>query len=34
VKKALPKEAPKPGKYRMTNAASGGAVGEAMEASA
>ena len=34
VKKALPKEAPKPGKYRMTNAASGGAAGEAVEASA
>jgi large subunit ribosomal protein L3 len=34
VKKALPKEAPKPGKYRMANAASGGAAGEAAEAGA
>jgi large subunit ribosomal protein L3 len=34
VKKALPKEAPKPGKYRMTNAALGGAAGDAAEASA
>jgi len=34
VKKALPKEAPKPGKYRLTNAASGGAAGEAAEAGA
>jgi large subunit ribosomal protein L3 len=33
VKKALPKEAPKPGRYRMTNATSGGAAGEAAEAS-
>src|SRR3979411_21087 len=29
VKKPLPKEAPKPGKYRMANAASGGAAAEA-----
>ncbi len=34
VKKALPEEAPKPGKYRMTNAGSGGAAGAAAEASA
>src|SRR6202040_2434424 len=34
VKKALPQEAPKPGKYRMANAASGGAAGEAAEAGA
>src|ERR1700726_2050523 len=34
VKKALPKEAPKPGKYRLTNAASGGPAGDAAEASA
>jgi large subunit ribosomal protein L3 len=34
VKKALPEAAPKPGKYRMTNAVSGGAAGEAAEASA
>src|ERR1700736_4024065 len=34
VKKALPNEAPKPGKYRMANAASGGAAGEAAEAGA
>jgi large subunit ribosomal protein L3 len=33
VKKALPKEAPKPGKYRMTNVASAGAAREAAEAS-
>jgi large subunit ribosomal protein L3 len=32
VKKTLPQEAPKPGKYRMVNAASGGAAGEAAEA--
>src|ERR1700731_4532024 len=32
VKKALPQEAPKPGKYRVTNAASGGAAEEAAEA--
>jgi large subunit ribosomal protein L3 len=32
VKKALPEEAPKPGKYRMTNAASDGAAREAAEA--
>src|SRR5271163_3610486 len=31
VKKALPQEAPKPGKYRMANAASGGATGDAAE---
>jgi large subunit ribosomal protein L3 len=34
VKKPLPKEAPKPGKYRMANAASGGAAAEAAEADA
>ena len=34
VKKALPQEAPRPGKYRMANAASGGAAGEAAEAGA
>jgi large subunit ribosomal protein L3 len=34
VKKALPKEAPKPGKYRMADAASGGAAGEETGASA
>ena len=34
VKKVLPKEAPKPGKYRMTNVASGGAAPEAAEAGA
>src|SRR5712671_331803 len=34
VKKALPKEAPKPGKYRMPSALSGGVAGEAAEASA
>src|ERR1700731_1272487 len=34
VKKALPQEAPKPGKYRMANAALGGAAGAAAEASA
>jgi hypothetical protein len=34
VKKALPKEAPKPGKYRMANAASGSAAGEAAKADA
>jgi len=28
VKKALPKEAPKPGKYRMADAASGGVAGK------
>jgi large subunit ribosomal protein L3 len=33
VKKALPQEAPKPGKYRMTNAPSGGGAGEPAEAS-
>jgi large subunit ribosomal protein L3 len=32
VKKALPEAAPKPGKYRMTNADLGGAAGEAGEA--
>ncbi|HUZ92041.1 MAG TPA: 50S ribosomal protein L3, partial [Methylocella sp.] len=34
VKKALPKEAPKPGKYRMADAASSGAAGEETGASA
>ncbi len=34
VKKALPKEAPKPGKYRIADAASGGASGEVAEAGA
>lgn len=34
VKKALPKEAPQPGKYRMPGTASGGVAGEAAEASA
>jgi len=33
VKKALPKEAPRPGKYRMTSVAPGGAAGEGAEAS-
>src|SRR3984893_3635685 len=33
-KKALPQEAPRPGNYRMANAASGGAAGEAAEAGA
>ncbi|MGH6864029.1 MAG: 50S ribosomal protein L3, partial [Methylocella sp.] len=34
MKKALPEAAPKPGKYRMTNAALGGAAGETAEAGA
>ena len=34
VKKALPKEAPKPGKFRMAEAASGGATGEQTESGA
>ncbi len=34
VKKALPKEAPQPGKYRMPGTASGSMAGEAAEASA
>jgi large subunit ribosomal protein L3 len=34
VKKALPKEAPRPGKFRLTEATSGGAAGEEAEAGA
>jgi len=34
VKKALPKEAPRPGKFRLTEATSGGAAGEEAESGA
>jgi large subunit ribosomal protein L3 len=34
VKKALPKEAPRPGKFRLTETTSGGAAGEEAEAGA